>query len=130
MTNRREFLKGLVVATGGLALLRSSNAFAKKLAIPLDKAEKLKTLGGSAVLKIKDMTILFIRDSETTIRALDPICTHLGCIVAYNSQAKRIDCPCHGSKFDLDGKVVHGPAAKPLKTYEASISEDRILIEV
>jgi Rieske Fe-S protein len=130
MPNRREFLKGLAVVTGGVALLRSSNAFAKKLAIPLDKAEKLKTVGGSAVLKIKDMSILFVRDSETSIRALDPVCTHLGCIVAYNNQAKSIDCPCHGSKFDLDGKVVHGPAAKPLKTYEASISGDRILVEV
>jgi Rieske Fe-S protein len=82
------------------------------------------------VLKIKDMSKLFVRDSETSIRALDPVCTHLGCIVAYNNQAKSIDCPCHGSKFDLDGKVVHGPAAKPLKTYEASISGDRILVEV
>ena len=130
MPNRREFIRGLALATGGLALLSSSSAFAGKLAIPLDKAEKLKTVGGSAVLKVKDMTILFVRDSETSIRALDPVCTHLQCIVAYNQQAKRIECPCHGSKFDLEGKVTHGPASKPLKTYEASISGDRILVEV
>ncbi len=130
MANRREFLKGLVVATGGLVLLKSSNVFAKKFAVPLEKVEKLKTVGGSMVLKVKDLNILFIRDSETTIRALDPVCTHLHCIVAYNNQAKRIDCPCHGSKYDLDGNVIHGPAAKPLKTYEASIAGDRILLNV
>ncbi len=130
MSNRREFLKGLVVATGGLVVLKSFDAFAKEFAIPLDNAEKLKTVGGSVMLKVKDTNILFIRDSETTIRALDPVCTHLGCIVGFNGKAKRIDCPCHGSKYDLDGKVIHGPAAKPLKTYEASISGDRILLNV
>ena len=130
MSDRREFLKGLVVATGGLVVLKSFDAFAKEFAIPLDKVEKLKTVGGSVMLKVKDTNILFIRDSETTIRALDPVCTHLGCIVAFNNEAKRIDCPCHGSKYDLDGNVVHGPSNKPLKKYEASISGDRILIDV
>jgi Rieske Fe-S protein len=130
MSNRREFLKGLVVTAGGLTIFKSFEAFAKEFAIPLDKAEKLKTVGGSVTLKVKDTNILFIRDSETSIRALDPVCTHLGCVVGYNAKEKRIDCPCHGSRYDLDGNVLHGPAPKPLKKYEASLSGDRILIEM
>ena len=41
-------------------------------------------------------------------------CSHLGCSVALNTDAKSFDCPCHGSRFHLDGTVLHGPAAYPL----------------
>lgn len=41
-------------------------------------------------------------------------CSHLGCSVALNKDAKSFDCPCHGSRFHLDGSVLHGPAASPL----------------
>jgi len=41
-------------------------------------------------------------------------CSHLGCSIAINSAAKTFDCPCHGSRFHLDGTVAHGPAIAPL----------------
>ena len=41
-------------------------------------------------------------------------CSHLGCSIAINEKARSFDCPCHGSRFSLDGKVIHGPAVAPL----------------
>ena len=41
-------------------------------------------------------------------------CSHLGCSIALNAAAKTFDCPCHGSRFHLDGTVLRGPAAYPL----------------
>lgn len=41
-------------------------------------------------------------------------CSHLGCSIALNKNAKRFECPCHGSMFALDGTVIHGPAVAPL----------------
>jgi Rieske Fe-S protein len=41
-------------------------------------------------------------------------CSHLGCSIALNATANSFDCPCHGSRFHLDGTVLRGPAASPL----------------
>ena len=48
------------------------------------------------------------------VYALSAVCTHLGCITRYKSDERAIACPCHGSRFDLEGNVTHGPAPRPL----------------
>lgn len=47
-------------------------------------------------------------------------CSHLGCSIAFNKDAKRFECPCHGSRFNLEGKVIHGPAIFPLSHLDVS----------
>ncbi len=58
------------------------------------------------------------REENGTLHAVSPVCTHMGCYVTWNTAEKSWDCPCHGSRFDVDGKVLHGPAVKKLSKKE------------
>ena len=54
-------------------------------------------------------------DQDGAQHAVSPTCTHMGCLVSFNSAEKAWECPCHGSRFGLDGAVLQGPATRPLK---------------
>jgi len=54
------------------------------------------------------------RDAEGRLHRRSAVCTHLGCIVHWNSTERSWDCPCHGSRFDRDGSVLNGPAITEL----------------
>ena len=57
-------------------------------------------------------------------------CSHLGCSVNFNQDAKTFDCPCHGSRFHIDGTVLHGPAAYPLSNLTWKQGQEPNQIEV
>jgi cytochrome b6-f complex iron-sulfur subunit len=79
---------------------------------------------GSETLFSEDNLVLF-RDDEG-FYAISTTCTHLGCIVARSKQG--FACPCHGSRFDSRGKVVGGPAPRPLPWLEVSRAADGQLV--
>ncbi|MCE7002719.1 FAD-dependent oxidoreductase [Kibdelosporangium philippinense] len=54
------------------------------------------------------------RDPDGSEHAVSLRCTHLGCLLRFNAAETSWDCPCHGSRFDVDGNVLEGPATKPL----------------
>lgn len=54
------------------------------------------------------------RDDDGTLQCLSARCTHLGCLVVFNDAEKTWDCPCHASRFGTDGRVLAGPAVRPL----------------
>jgi len=58
------------------------------------------------------------RDPGGALHAVSPTCTHLGCRVVFNDAESSWDCPCHGSRFGVDGEVLQGPAVSPLATKE------------
>lgn len=58
--------------------------------------------------------------------AIAPTCTHLGCTVKWRSNQNRFVCPCHGSEYDAQGRVVQGPARRPLPLITAVVKKDQI----
>ena len=70
--------------------------------------------GEAAVLKIEGEKIAAFKDEHGRVHAVSATCTHMGCIVGWNEVDRTWDCPCHGSRFELNGDVLAGPAIKPL----------------
>jgi len=60
----------------------------------------------------------YVIGGQGGVYALSAVCTHLGCITRHLSDEGVIACPCHGSRFDLEGNVIHGPAPRPLPWIE------------
>jgi len=71
--------------------------------------------GSGAVIRIGGERCAVYRDQAGLLSAVSATCTHLGCIVAFNDAEHTWDCPCHGSRFGIDGKVIQGPATNPLE---------------
>lgn len=70
---------------------------------------------------------LWVFSDGKGLYAISAVCTHLGCIVARQADGE-FDCPCHGSRFDPQGKVIKGPAPKALLHLELSVSPDNQLV--
>jgi Rieske Fe-S protein len=68
--------------------------------------------------------------SEGKLKAISGVCTHQGCIVRWQGADHPLLCPCHGSEFDLNGKVKKGPATLPLPTYAARKQGDDAIISL
>ncbi len=133
--DRRQFV-GLV--TGGLLL--SSLPGCAALA-----ATAVRSEGGEVRLRLSDHPELTAPDGSLRIRtegsgelyyilhqedgsylALSPICTHQGCTVQI--AGRYLECPCHGSVYDLEGQVVRGPAELPLRRAPTRLSADGTLV--
>jgi glycine/D-amino acid oxidase-like deaminating enzyme/nitrite reductase/ring-hydroxylating ferredoxin subunit len=71
--------------------------------------------GEAAVLKVDGRNVAGYRDPDGALHACSAVCTHMGCLVGWNETDRSWDCPCHGSRFALDGSVIHGPAVAPLE---------------
>jgi glycine/D-amino acid oxidase-like deaminating enzyme/nitrite reductase/ring-hydroxylating ferredoxin subunit len=70
--------------------------------------------GEAAVTEFGGDTLACYRDDSGALYALSAVCTHLGCIVSWNAAERSWDCPCHGSRFGVDGAVLQAPATEPL----------------
>lgn len=86
-----------------------------RLAARRRPGDALPAPGEGVVVHRDGVTMGLARDADGTLHAVDAVCTHLGCIVGFNDAERTWDCPCHGSRFDLDGAVLDGPATAPLR---------------
>jgi len=77
-------------------------------------------------------SVLVISDpaNSSQVLAVNAACTHKGCIVAWQKEQNAFVCPCHTAKFAGDGKVLQGPAEKPLPAYIAKVEGDSVLVKI
>jgi Rieske Fe-S protein len=71
--------------------------------------------GDGGIFASDEGKLAVYRDDRGGLHALSPVCTHLACDVAWNAAEKTWDCPCHGSRFSAEGKVINGPAVSDLE---------------
>jgi len=81
--------------------------------------------GDGKVLKVNGKKAACYRDEDGKLHAVSAVCTHMGCLVHFNSAERTWDCPCHGSRFTPDGKVTAGPAEEPLRQVYIPIRADK-----
>lgn len=89
--------------------------------IPGDPEENLQP-GEGKVIERDGQRVGAYCDPSGKTHYVDTTCTHLGCEVKWNNAEATWDCPCHGSRFSYEGKVLEGPALVPLKTLEEADS--------
>lgn len=73
------------------------------------------------------VTYLVINEGpEIAEYAISSICTHFGCTVKWNAESNKFNCPCHGSQYDSQGRVVHGPAKRSLALLTVVVKQNQV----
>ncbi|MEW6245081.1 MAG: ubiquinol-cytochrome c reductase iron-sulfur subunit [Nitrospirota bacterium] len=70
-----------------------------------------------------------IKQGDGQVTVFSPMCTHLGCGYRWDGADRRFKCPCHGSVFDVTGRVMGGPAPRPLDRLPSKIENGRLLVQ-
>ncbi|MEW5815295.1 MAG: ubiquinol-cytochrome c reductase iron-sulfur subunit [Spirochaetota bacterium] len=129
---RRDFLGLMALGAFSAAMIMSLIGLLKfmKPALLPDvshtfKIGRLKDIPVDSTKIYAEQKVLVKRDSEG-VAAISLICTHLGCVVKRTEEG--FACPCHGSFFDNQGRVLKGPAPKPLPWFEVSLDPSGKLV--
>lgn len=88
---------------------------------------KIDDIPGEGALIIPEKKLAVLR-KKGEFEVYSTICTHLGCNVSFSKEG--FACPCHGSRFDIAGNVIKGPAIKPLNKVKFKITSDKLKIFV
>ncbi|WHZ23036.1 MAG: hypothetical protein OJF47_002148 [Nitrospira sp.] len=70
-----------------------------------------------------------IKQSADTVVVFSPICPHLGCGYRWDGDEKKFKCPCHGSVYAVTGKVLAGPAPRPLDVLPSKVEQGRLWVK-
>jgi Rieske Fe-S protein len=74
--------------------------------------------GHGTIVERDGQKVAAYRDADGSVTLRSAVCTHMGCTVTWNAAERTWDCPCHGSRFRIDGSVISGPAGAPLPDVE------------
>lgn len=103
--------KGWLEANTKVAKHLSTDRFSLETADDLSQMSP----GEGRVVKVNGESYAAYRSPEGELHVVSPVCPHMKCIVHWNSGDKSWDCPCHGSRFDISGAVLEGPALHGLE---------------
>ncbi len=143
-SNRREFIKqslyGLLALLGSGFLVAGIRIFSpagvrKKETVyfPLVPEEEIPRSGvkkselAYSVSGRERKARVFIIASQTGLTVLSATCSHLGCLVNYNREKGEFVCPCHGGRYDLNGKNIAGPPPAPLSRIPTRIENGMVM---
>ncbi|WP_375754742.1 ubiquinol-cytochrome c reductase iron-sulfur subunit [Corallococcus exercitus] len=98
--------------------------------VPLDQHPALREPGGQAAVRVPDalLDVVVVHAADGCYRTVWRTCTHGDCAVAWDGALGLVECPCHGSRFGLDGSVVRGPASRPLTAFRTLRVGDALFI--
>jgi len=141
--DRRKFLEntcksglGLLLGVAALDLTKIPTAKAtprkgpdpdiREIPILLIDTPELENVGGIYHFQVDELEkdLLVVRKSMVTFVTVDIKCTHKGCDVGYDAENTCFLCPCHESRFELNGEVRNGPAAQPLGSYTTTYNDE------
>jgi menaquinol-cytochrome c reductase iron-sulfur subunit len=94
---------------------------------PVEMSFRKNRVDGWKVISEKSTTWV-VKDAANHITAFGPQCTHLGCAYHWEEAKGEFLCPCHNSLFAIDGRVISGPAPRPLDRFETRLDGTKLLI--
>jgi cytochrome b6-f complex iron-sulfur subunit len=87
----------------------------------------LADVGSAALVESTAGVFLIARTGASSFQAIDAVCTHEGCTVT-SADGNDYVCPCHGSRYNRDGRVIGGPAMANLRQYSTTFANDVVTI--
>jgi len=132
---RRRFLALLGSGALGLTGVGMVVAVARYLEPDvLDEGDGLFEVGRPETLPVGTVLVsrarqVYVVHAPAGFYALSAVCTHLGCVTKQEQGTDRIVCPCHGSTFDVAGRVVSGPAKKQLRRLSLTLRRGVLVVD-
>jgi len=131
---RRKFFKGILYS---LASLEFGYVFFRLLGHRKDalaetsyyEAGEVSVFEKGGVYPFGAAEFFLCRLDDGGFIAVSSKCTHLGCVIQFNTNHDRFECPCHASAFDKDGSVISSPAARALDYYPIAFKGNKVLVD-
>jgi|SRR5665213_1585622 len=114
-------------APGAGAMVEVANLADLQVGVPEEIVYHRTRVDGWKATKEKTTTWV-VKNGPQSAVAFSPACPHLGCIYHWEDEQKIFLCPCHDSEFGLDGKVLSGPAPRPLDRFVSRVEDGKLLI--
>jgi Rieske Fe-S protein len=131
-----EFLESckntLIGPTGSQLMPTVSGTYSNgDVTLDVGSSSPLSKTGVAAIVNYSGGSVLVDHPSANAYNALSSICTHQGCqITGFDTSSGQFICPCHGSTFDVNGKVIQGPAGSPLSKFQTQLNGTQLTIIV